>query len=349
TKIDNALRGGIGAPDIFLGEIAYVKDFIDKDYWVDLSSKEFGAEELARNQIQYATDLGRDNKGALRALTFQATPGALFYRRSLAKVYFGTDDPVIIGKSTGNIDSYLNMAQTIYEKSNGEVSLVASYQDIGRPVLNSRKEPWIVNNKIQLEDELVDFIDQAKELVDSAMISTKSQWSENWFTSMGDGSVFSFILPTWGINALLKPNSNGSSGDWAMTTPPFNYFWGGSWFGISKTCENKKLAWDIIKYFASDREQLTSLAKGGEFVNRVDIIEEVLPTISEPFLGGQNHFEYFYEEAKKIDAGNVGRYDEQIAIAYWSSIDLYLNGNISRDEVEEHFKSTVRSLIPGVE
>jgi len=349
TKINRALRRGIGAPDIFTGEISYVRDFIHKGYWVNLSTDEYGGEELAENQIQYASDLGRDNNGDLRALTFQATPGTLFYRRSLAEEFFGTDDPETIGRLTGNLDSYLGMAETIYEESNGEVSLMASYQDIGRPVLNSRKEPWIVNNKIQMEDELVDFIDQAKELVDSGIISNKTQWGGDWFTSMGDGSVFSFLLPTWGLNYLLKPNSNGTAGDWAMATPPYNYFWGGTWIGISKTSKNKELAWDIVKYFTSDKELLTSLAKGGEFVNRIDIIEELLPTIQEPFLGGQNHYEYFYEEAKKIDAGNVGRFDETIANAYWSSLNLYLYGNITREEVEEHFKSTVRSLIPGVE
>lgn len=348
SKVNRALRKGIGAPDIFAAEISYLKSFLDKGYWENLSDEEYGGEKIVDNQINYAADLGRDNNGDLRALTWQATPGTLFYRRSLAKEYFGTDDPNEISKLTNNIDSYLGMAETIYNKSEGKVSLVASYQDIANTILNSRKQTWIVNNKIQMEKVTVDLIDQAYSLAKDGYVSNKTQWSGDWFSGMNDKSVFSYLLPTWGLNSLLKPRSPDGIGDWAMATPPSSYFWGGTWIGISKTSKNKELSWEVIEYLTSNKTHLLNLAKSGKFINNIEIIEELLPTNSESFLGGQNHFKYFYEEAKKINAENVGGSDDLITNAYWASLTLYFNGNIQRDQVEEQFKSTVRSIIPGV-
>ncbi len=44
---------------------------------------------------QAGIDVGA-NDGVNKAFTFQATPGAFFYRRSIAKECLGTDDPAEI-------------------------------------------------------------------------------------------------------------------------------------------------------------------------------------------------------------------------------------------------------------
>lgn len=46
----------------------------------------------------YLAELGTNNKGTFVDIPNTAAPGGVFYRRDLAKEYFGTDDPEEIGK-----------------------------------------------------------------------------------------------------------------------------------------------------------------------------------------------------------------------------------------------------------
>ena len=60
------------------------------DFLADLGDLLPAAE--AAKTYPFVTDVGTYD-GVTKAYAYQATPGALFYRRSLAKEYFGTDDP----------------------------------------------------------------------------------------------------------------------------------------------------------------------------------------------------------------------------------------------------------------
>ena len=47
---------------------------------------------------------------------------------------------------------------------------------------------------------------------------------------MGSSSkVFAFLLPPCGIDFTLNPNWDGEAGAWAVTNPPQEYNWGGSY------------------------------------------------------------------------------------------------------------------------
>ena len=56
-----------------------------------------------------------------------ATPGGIFYRRSLAKKYLGTDDPDEISKKFCSWDSLIATGKELNEKSGGTVKLLPNY------------------------------------------------------------------------------------------------------------------------------------------------------------------------------------------------------------------------------
>ena len=56
------------------------------------------------------------------------------------------------------------------------------------------------------------------------------RFNDDWNKAMGSQSkVFAFLVPAWGIDFTLAPNWDGAAGSWAVTTPPQNYNWGGSY------------------------------------------------------------------------------------------------------------------------
>lgn len=80
-----ALESGVGAPDVFTGEIAFLKQWIDTGYWENLSEEPYNAEEVSKDIVPYIFDLGKDKDGNVRALSWQTTPGGSYYKRSIVK------------------------------------------------------------------------------------------------------------------------------------------------------------------------------------------------------------------------------------------------------------------------
>jgi len=86
-----ATLGTDQVPDVVALEAAFVKSYVESDFLADLGDLMQYAEALKVYPFVY--EVGTDPSGVVKAYSYQATPGALFYRRSLAKEYFGTDDP----------------------------------------------------------------------------------------------------------------------------------------------------------------------------------------------------------------------------------------------------------------
>ena len=355
NKMNTTLRSGAATPDVFTGEAAFYKQFIEAGYWEPLTK--YGAEDLVKNLVSYVPDSTRDANGEITALSWQATPGALFYRRSIAKDVLGTDDPAEVSKWTSDLDKFYELGQMVKEQYGGEKFLLAGYDDMSQFVYNMRTEPYVVDGVFTLPDALVDFMKLSKQMRENGIEMGTSTWQPPWFSSMADGSVMCYILPTWGLHYVMKPNAEPEanegnaewSGDWGLAVPPASYSWGGTWVGINRNSENKDMAWQAVKFFGSDPEFLESWAKEtGDFVANLDVINKIKDDFSEPFLGGQNHYEYFAKEAEKIDVSYIGPWDFQIQNAFGDQVEVYVAGEKDLDTAIEDFYSAVSDILPDV-
>jgi len=117
TKLRPVLRSGTGAPDIFLGEAAYVRRFALEGQWAKLT-KEFPkmTKQYEAQAPAYVTDMGRDADGDIVAMSWQATPGGFFYKRSVAKEALGTDDPDEVSAMLADNTKLLETAEKLKAK-----------------------------------------------------------------------------------------------------------------------------------------------------------------------------------------------------------------------------------------
>lgn len=365
NRVNQTLRTATkGAPDVFTGEIGDMRMFIEAGYYEDLSVAPYSVDGKVGDLLAYTVDLARDAKGHIRALSWQATPGGLFYRRSLAKEYFGTDDPVKIGALWANWDGFMKMARTIKEKSAGKVKIVTDYGDLQQFPKSLRKSKWVVDGKLVLEQCMIDFMDTAKTLRAEDLVAKVGAWSGPWSSGMADKSIFAYVLPTWGLHYVLKPNAEPSvydgsgkkksataksAGDWALTSGPGAYYWGGTWLGVNKKSPVKAIAWEFVKFCTLNKDFLETWAKEtGDFLANAAVVAKIGPTFSEEFLGGQNHYLFWMEAAKKINGGTVGPYDSQIDGAWGDQQTLYVDGKKTKEVAIADFKKKVKSLIPKV-
>ncbi|GAB4502825.1 MAG: hypothetical protein Fur0035_23820 [Anaerolineales bacterium] len=311
TKLKAAL-GTADAPDVIALEAAFVKSYVESDMLADLGS--LLPDAKAANTYTFVTDVG-SNAGVTKAYAYQATPGALFYRRSLAIEYFGTDDPAKIQELLSDMDKFAAAAATVKEKSGGNTYMVASSGDFQNPFFSNRAQPWVVDGKLVVDPMVEKYIATAKLFRDQGYEAQAQQWQEGWFAGMNDSlvdangnakKVFSYFLPTWGLPYVLAPNAKSAdgahdtSGDWAVITGPLPYQWGGTWLGVLKDSPNMDLAKEFIRFSTLDEETLTNWATGvytndylkaidpnvapdqqqapGDFVSSQNVVEKIIPS-----------------------------------------------------------------------
>lgn len=358
NKLTQAMRAKASTPDVFTGEVSYVKRFASNGWWENLSQEPYNAEEYAKDMTQYVVDLGRDTDGNIAGLSWQACPGGLFYRRDIAKEIWGTDDPDWISANiTKDMDTLIAAGKEIVEKSGGKYKLVSGYSDFYNFYKYNRDRPWVVDNKFVVDQHMIEWFDIAKEIREADITLKANTWSPAWFGSMEAGDVFCYILPTWGLHYVLKPNAepenneNGGpyDGNWGLASPPYSYSWGGTWIGVSKYSANKELGWEFVKYITCNEDFIKAYAlKTGDFMANAKVVDMIKDQFSESFLAGQNHYAYFAEEAKKVDTTTVDMNDDVFDNALGAQVALYVDGAKTLDEAIADWKAEIQAKFPDL-
>ena len=255
AKLDEVLMNQANAAaddkvDIFLSETDYVFKYTDKDANVAIPLTDLGInpDEDFADQYEFTKATASDSDGVQRGSTWQACPGLLVYRRDIAKDVFGTDDPEEVGKKVADWATMKSAGEEL--KAKGYYTF-ASYADTFRLYGNSISDSWVApgSTTIKVDQEIMNWISDSKEWIDGGYFdpTVKGQWNDDWNKTMGSQSkVFAFLFPAWGIDFVLNPNWDGEVGAWAVTNPPQEYNWGGSYVHAATGTDNPQLAKDII-------------------------------------------------------------------------------------------------------
>ena len=349
NKLDDVLPYGRGAPDVFALEDYFVRKYVEQGdkYLLDLTDV---YNEVKDKLVKYPVEVGTYN-GKVYALSWQTCPGAMFYRRSLAKKYLGTDDPEEVQKYFSNWNKFLETAFLLNKESGGRCVVVSSSRDLFKAYLGSRKTPWVVDGKLNIDPAMINYMKLCKVMNDKGLETRQGMWSEHWFDGMKDKfrdqrgnrvEVFSYFLPTWGLHYVLKPNSPATSGDWAMIQGPVSWRWAGTWIAAYKNTKNPKLAKDFIKYICSDDSFLERWAGDtGDLLSNNNVMNKIKDNYSEPYLGGQNQYKLFADYANKVDGSLSQSTDEAIELFFTEEVYAYMDDLKSLEEAIDDFKYQV--------
>ena len=381
TKVDNTFGVNAAsdeAPDIFTLEAAFVKHYVESDWTGDLKEIGFTDEELSV-AFPVMAQIGQNAAGVQKGLSWQSTPGVLMYRASLAEKYLGVTSPEEMQAKVADWDTFLETAEELKTASNGECKMVIGAGDIWNAYQYQRSEGWVVDGKLNIDDELLDFEELCKTLEEDDLTHKGGAWSEVWFAGMrGELPTLCYFLPTWGLHYTLKPNcvagwdadnpdseeniknatENGTYGDWRITDGPVAYSWGGTWMGINAAKaaaadDAKKAAMhDLIKFFTLNDDFLTQYAKdSGDFVGSKVAVDKILAEggTPNPFLGGQDHYAIFASAAALANGSLMSEYDDTIN-GLWNDYVTtpYTKGEKDIDTCLAEFKDAVAAAITTI-
>lgn len=340
TIVDNRTEG----PDVFYADVKTVKNYIESDAWETLTDDPYNID--VSDSEDYTVKLGSDSDGNVKALSYQATPGGFWYKRDLAKKYLGTDDPDEISEMLSTTEGMLDVAEKLKAGSNGETHMFASYKDLWQFAnYGMRSVAWIDGNKFQMDDYIPEFFDLAKTVRDNGYDAKIDTWSEAWYASCADDSVFGYAEPTWGLQYVIQTGAPDSEGNWGLASMPAAYFNGGSYLGIYQESQNKELAAEYVKFVCTNKDFLAQYAKDkGDYTSLKSVNKEIADGgYEEPWCAGQNTFKFFSDQMDKINTDIVTKYDDTIGNLMLNNVDLYLNGQLDKDAAIAQFKDDVAS------
>ena len=342
AKLTPTLASGQGTPDIFTGESDYVKYLVDSGYWDDLEAAPYNAD--TSDVWDYVVSVGTDDGGTLRALSFQASPGSIMYRRDIARDVLGTDDPDEVAAMLTDEAAMLDVAATLKESG---IKMLASWQDIFNMEFSNRAEPRVVDGRLVIDEAMINFMDTAKTITDNGYDLGVDPWAPEWIAAVDSADTFCYVLPSWGYQSVVKPGAVETAGEWAMCQGPIPYVKGGTWLGIYKDSPNKDLAWAFLSYCCLNSEAQQAYAtEYGEYVSLKSADEVLAEGPGEEVLGGQNPFAFYNEQMKLLPADLMTAYDGTINNAFLSATKNYATGAMTKDEAIEQFKADVANAYP---
>lgn len=358
-KLDEALRAQASASDddkidIFLIEADYAMKYTSAEADVATPLSELGiTEEDLSDQYQYTKDAVKDEKGQIRAVSWQAAPGLFAYRRSIAKQVLGTDDPDKVQEVLADWDKFNSIAEKMKNKG---YYMLSGFDDSFRVFSNNISQPWGSGTTITVDANIMKWIKQTKEFTDKGYNNKSHLFNDAWATDQGAASkVFGFFYSTWGINFTLVKNAGEEGfGDWAVCKGPQPYFWGGTWLVGCRGTDNPEHVKDIMKKMTCNKELMKSMTQNKEiqdYTNTVSGMQEIAedPNFGSEFLGGQNHIALFSDVAPTIDMSKISEYDMGCNEIIQSSFSDYFEGQVDLEKAKDNFEKAIVERYPDIE
>ena len=320
-----------------IGQLWHAEHTLRKDLGI--------TDEEVADQYQYTKDVMTDSDGNLKGLSWQGCPGTMIYRRDIAKEVFGSDDPAEVQKKVADWDTFKATAAELKEKG---YQMTSTVNDSYRVFSNNVTSPWVVDGKITVDDNIKNWVDMSKEMVDAGETATYELWSDDWSKGFfKDSNVFAYFGPAWFIDFSMSADQDGSvgkDGGWAATEGPQGFYWGGTWITAATGTNNPTLVADIMRTMTTNVDVMKEIVTAdNDFVNNKPAMEEMAADESygDAVLGGQNPLAMFCAGADKIDLSDMSIYDQGCNEEFQNAMKNYFEGNASYDEALDLFYKAV--------
>ena len=336
--------------DIFLLEADYALKYVDTDFTMSMADLGITEADMA-NQYQYTKDVVTDSNGVVKGSSWQGCPGALFYNRDVALEVLGTEDPDEVQEYVKDWDAFNETAEKMKEAG---YYMTSSVLDTYRVYSNNVSSKCVVDGKINIDDNIMKWVDDSKAMYDAGETGCHAMWSDDWNKGFyPEGKVFCYFGPAWLVNFCMAADVEGSianQGKWGAAVGPQGFFWGGTWICAATGTDNASLVKDIILKLTTDEEIMTEIVKQcDDFANNKNVMNAMAAdtTYGSAVLGGQNALGIFAAGVEKVDLSNLSAYDSGFNIDFQAAITDYIKGaTATKEEALDIFYKAMTERYP---
>jgi hypothetical protein len=233
--------------DMFLLEADYATKYVNSDYTLPVS--ELGITDADTAQMYdytktVATDTRAGKNKALKALSWQATPGLFAYRTDIAQAVWKdypadpaeSDSAEVKATKTAAQAEFVQAKMADWDKFDAVAKemhdhkylMVSGFDDMYRVFSNNATKSWYNGEKIYVDSEIKKWVKKTADYKDKGYCGTSKLWDNQWAADQGGSKktitdekdaknnatgkdVFGFFYSTWGINFTLEGNSLADS------------------------------------------------------------------------------------------------------------------------------------------
>jgi multiple sugar transport system substrate-binding protein len=262
-KLQTTIASGGELPDVIRIERGQKAKIFDMGILEDLS----GAPYNADTSLLFDYDLPAFSvDGKLLSIPDDMSIAGLAYIKSLAKEYFGTDDPKELEGMFATWDDFIAKGKEVLEKSGGKVKMFPSLGDVNDILKGQRPESYFDGNKLNVP-VLENIVSTLVKFRDSGIVDKLDQWTPAWNASFGTDKYMFIESPVWMPQYVIDPNDK-KDGRWALMVPPGGGFVrGGSSHGIPKGAKHADLAWKWIEFTSMSQEGAEAQKTDGVFTH----------------------------------------------------------------------------------
>lgn len=259
-KYETALIVGSELPDIAWSVIDSRGEVFELDMWEPLEQEPYCFD--ISQVYEYLHPHLVNTKGNVCGIEQSLSPAGLAYRRDLAKEYLGTDDPEELECMMPDWESFIEKGKEVYEKSDGKVYMCFSLGDMRQFTQEQEQSAWVNDNEIDVERTFGRSLRLTCRFRDEHIADNLIAWTPAWNAAMaGDEHIFT-ACATWSVKFTIESHDpeGEKTGRWGlMSAPEGNANWGGTAMGITKTCRDKRLAWEFLKFATLSTEGARAL------------------------------------------------------------------------------------------
>ncbi len=342
--------------DLFLVEADYALKYVDNNN--TLAMADLGVDTMG-DQYQYTKDVVTDRYGNVKGSSWQGCPGALIYSAEIAEAVLGTSDPAEVQAYVKDWTTFQSTAATVAESG---YLMTATANDTYRVFSNNVTSKWVVDGKINVDENIKTWVEMSKAMVDAGQTGTDDLWSPAWSAGFAaDGNVFCYFGPAWLIDFCMNAHSEddadygtsrADNGDWRVTAGPQGFYWGGTWVCAANGTDNADLVGDIIKTMTTDDDVLAKIIEEkNDFVNDSALIQKYSTdaNFGSKILGGQNPLPIFADKLSSVDLSNITGYDQGCNEEFQKAMKGYFDGNYATyDDALKAFYQAVTTKYPAV-
>ena len=350
TAIDTALTSGDKYPSLIPADNDVAK------YWSEDDTKTANLTDLGftddvmANSYDFAKQYGTYN-GELKAVTWQATAGSIFYRRDIAKEVLGSDDPETVQAALADWDKFFETAEKL---KNAGYKIVSGPSDVKYAIWDTQSQPWVTDDgsseKLTLDGAVTEYLETGKKIYDGGYSNNTALWDSSWAADMAnDSKVFCYFGCPWFIGSM---QGNGATdGNWGAVTGPTSYHWGGTYVCVGKDTPNPELCAFLLYELTCDPDVGVDITnKTGDCVNNKEANARLIAgelsadNAAAKFLGGQNPIEVWAASAEGINLSNLTYQDASIKAFIDEASTAYNSGTYkSVDEAVKYIQDKCAS------
>ena len=245
TKITTTMASGGDLPDIVLGEILTRGQLFSLDILEDLTKDPFNFDPSIVDPSVVNTM--KNAKGEIVGIESAVCPSGLAYHRDLAKQYFGVSEPEEMEAMFKDWDSLIEACVQAKEASGGKQFAFTSLGDLYY-VLNGQMTEGRISDGTIHKDTVLKLMQEICKFRDAGIVNQIEQWTPAWYASFGTKDAIFGSMPSYGYSNFYAPAYEGQeSADLGLMVPPQGGFlWGGTAYCVTKSSQNKELAYDFL-------------------------------------------------------------------------------------------------------